>query len=115
LAASDPEIQAYRQHWDGTLEAFFVKNLENVQGDERDIIIMSVCYGHDANGRMLMNFEYGMPPEQVAAGIVRALTRGRAETVLGGEAKWMLRLNRWVPRILDSLIARKVRRLYTIG
>jgi predicted DNA-binding WGR domain protein len=35
---------------------FFVKNLENVQGDERDIIIMSVCYGHDAGGRMLMNF-----------------------------------------------------------
>jgi REase_MTES_1575/AAA domain len=34
----------------------FVKNLENVQGDERDIIIMSVCYGHDANRRMLMNF-----------------------------------------------------------
>lgn len=34
----------------------FVKNLENVQGDERDIIIMSICYGHDANGRMLMNF-----------------------------------------------------------
>jgi len=34
----------------------FVKNLENVQGDERDIIIMSVCYGHDAGGRMLMNF-----------------------------------------------------------
>lgn len=34
----------------------FVKNLENVQGDERDIILMSVCYGHDAGGRMLMNF-----------------------------------------------------------
>ena len=34
----------------------FVKNLENVQGDERDIIIMSVCYGRDAGGRMLMNF-----------------------------------------------------------
>ncbi len=34
----------------------FVKNLENVQGDERDIIIMSVCYGHDANNRILMNF-----------------------------------------------------------
>jgi predicted DNA-binding WGR domain protein len=34
----------------------FVKNLENVQGDERDIIIMSVCYGHDAGGRMIMNF-----------------------------------------------------------
>ncbi|HWI57884.1 MAG TPA: DEAD/DEAH box helicase, partial [Bacillota bacterium] len=33
-----------------------VKNLENVQGDERDIILMSVCYGPDAGGRMLMNF-----------------------------------------------------------
>jgi predicted DNA-binding WGR domain protein len=34
----------------------FVKNLENVQGDERDVIIISVCYGYDANRRMLMNF-----------------------------------------------------------
>jgi predicted DNA-binding WGR domain protein len=34
----------------------FVKNLENVQGDERDIIILSVCYGPDATGKMLMNF-----------------------------------------------------------
>ena len=34
------------------------------------------------------------------------------ETVLGREAKWLLRLNRWVPRILDGLIARKVRQLY---
>jgi hypothetical protein len=34
----------------------FVKNLENVQGDERDVIVMSVCYAPGANGRMLMNF-----------------------------------------------------------
>jgi predicted DNA-binding WGR domain protein len=34
----------------------FVKNLENVQGDERDIIILSICYGYDRNRRMLMNF-----------------------------------------------------------
>ena len=34
----------------------FVKNLENVQGDERDIIILSICYGYDAGGKMLMNF-----------------------------------------------------------
>jgi predicted DNA-binding WGR domain protein len=33
-----------------------VKNLENVQGDERDIIILSICYGRGADGRMLMNF-----------------------------------------------------------
>lgn len=34
----------------------FIKNLENVQGDERDIIILSVCYGYDTSGKMRMNF-----------------------------------------------------------
>ncbi len=34
----------------------FVKNLENVQGDERDAIIISICYGPDEKGRMIMNF-----------------------------------------------------------
>jgi hypothetical protein len=34
----------------------FIKNLENVQGDERDIILISVCYGPDANRRIKMNF-----------------------------------------------------------
>ena len=37
-------------------EPFFVKNLENVQGDERDIIFISVGYGRDANGKLTMNF-----------------------------------------------------------
>lgn len=37
-------------------EPFFVKNLENVQGDERDTIIFSICYAKDANGRMYMRF-----------------------------------------------------------
>jgi very-short-patch-repair endonuclease len=37
-------------------EPFFVKNLENVQGDERDIIFISIGYGRDANGRLTMNF-----------------------------------------------------------
>jgi len=32
----------------------FVKNLENVRVTSVNIIIMSVCYGHDASGRMLM-------------------------------------------------------------
>ncbi len=34
----------------------FVKNLENVQGDERDIILLSICYGYDRGKSMLMNF-----------------------------------------------------------
>jgi predicted DNA-binding WGR domain protein len=33
-----------------------VKNLENVQGDERDVVILSICYGYDRHGKMLMNF-----------------------------------------------------------
>jgi len=37
-------------------EPFFVKNLENVQGDERDIIYISLGYGRDAYGKVAMNF-----------------------------------------------------------
>jgi very-short-patch-repair endonuclease len=37
-------------------EPFFVKNLENVQGDERDVIFLSVGYGPDENGRVAMRF-----------------------------------------------------------
>src|SRR5258708_33933535 len=55
-AASDPDIQAYRQAWDGQLEDFFIKNLENVQGDERDIILISTVYGTTAEGVFHQNF-----------------------------------------------------------
>ncbi|MBQ9728957.1 MAG: DUF4011 domain-containing protein [Clostridia bacterium] len=37
-------------------EPLFVKNLENVQGDERDVIMFSVCYGPDRLGRISLNF-----------------------------------------------------------
>ncbi|GEM_PF-160581 len=37
-------------------EPVFVKNLENVQGDERDVILFSICYGPDVNGRMSLLF-----------------------------------------------------------
>lgn len=37
-------------------EAFFIKNLENVQGDERDTIIFSIGYAKDNRGIMYMNF-----------------------------------------------------------
>jgi very-short-patch-repair endonuclease len=38
------------------VEPFFVKNLENVQGDERDIILFSITFGKDINGKISMNF-----------------------------------------------------------
>jgi len=37
-------------------EPFFLKSLENVQGDERDVIMISVGYGRNANGYMAMRF-----------------------------------------------------------
>ncbi len=37
-------------------EQFFIKNLENVQGDERDVIFLSVGYGRDVYGKLSMNF-----------------------------------------------------------
>ena len=37
-------------------EPFFVKNLENVQGDERDVIFISIGYGRDTNRKLTMNF-----------------------------------------------------------
>jgi hypothetical protein len=40
----------------GEFTGLFVKNLENVQGDERDIIILSVCYAPGPDGKMKMNF-----------------------------------------------------------
>lgn len=46
----------YEREEAGQFCGLFVKNLENVQGDERDIILLSVCYGYDRNRRMLMNF-----------------------------------------------------------
>lgn len=49
-----PELDAYcREAGD---EPFFVKNLENVQGDERDVIFISIGYGRDAGGYMAQSF-----------------------------------------------------------
>ena len=37
-------------------EPFFVKNLERVQGDERDCIILSIGYGRGESGQVKYNF-----------------------------------------------------------
>jgi very-short-patch-repair endonuclease len=51
------ENQAYEEFFnEDRSEAFFTKNIENVQGDERDTIIFSIGYAKDASGKMHMNF-----------------------------------------------------------
>ncbi len=59
-------------------EPVFVKNLENVQGDERDVILFSVGYGPDRDGKLSLNFG----PLNQAGGYRRlnvAATRARME------------------------------------
>ena len=41
---------------DHPTEPFFVKNLENVQGDERDVIFISIGYGRNESGRISQQF-----------------------------------------------------------
>jgi short-subunit dehydrogenase len=64
-------------------------------------------------GRMKIDFSAGQPPERVAQGILRALRRGTRETVVGWDARWILRVNRFFPRLVDRLLARRVRKLYS--
>jgi len=41
---------------DNVLNRLFIKNLENVQGDERDVIFISLTYGRDDNGNFFQRF-----------------------------------------------------------
>jgi predicted DNA-binding WGR domain protein len=61
LAQTDKEFEqlleeAYNRTENDQFVGLIIKNLENIQGDERDIIIMSVCYGFDTRKKMIMNF-----------------------------------------------------------
>ena len=51
--AKHPDLEDFDRKSD---EPVFIKNLENVQGDERDVILFSVAYGPDENGKISMNF-----------------------------------------------------------
>ncbi len=54
LRRDDPSLEPFFAN--SSPEPFFVKNLENIQGDERDVIFISVGYGKDSDGYMAMNF-----------------------------------------------------------
>jgi very-short-patch-repair endonuclease len=50
----NPDVEAFfKSH---AHEPFFIKNLENVQGDERDVIFISIGYGRTAEGYVSMSF-----------------------------------------------------------
>lgn len=63
-------------------------------------------------GRANIDFAHGMAPEDVARGVLKAVVRNRTETILGRDARWLLRVYRFLPGLVDRLLARKVRQLY---
>jgi hypothetical protein len=86
-------------------EPLFVKNLENVQGDERDVILFSVCYGPDKAGRISLNFG----PLNQFGGWRRlnvAVSRAREEMVVFSSMRYsMIDLSRTTSRGVAGLKA----------
>jgi len=66
---------------DSRSDAFFVKNLENVQGDERDVIMFSIAYAPDDQGRFAMSFgPVNRPGGERRLNV--AITRAREQVVI---------------------------------
>jgi very-short-patch-repair endonuclease len=89
-------------------EPFFVKNLERVQGDERDAIILSIGYGKTSDGRLLYRFG----PVNQAGGERRlnvAVTRARQRMTVVSSFAWdemdPSRLRSEGPRMLQRYLA----------
>lgn len=55
-ANSEPAVEEYKSLWQDTMEPFVVKNLENVQGDERDYIFISTLFGPNKDGNIMQRF-----------------------------------------------------------
>lgn len=78
----NPQIEPYFQSTD-TYDGVFVKNLESVQGDERDIIILSLGYGPTEPGGRTMSMNFG--PLNKSGGERRlnvAITRATSEVLI---------------------------------
>jgi very-short-patch-repair endonuclease len=56
LSGEHEAVRNYISAYAGGIDSFFIKNLENVQGDERDIILISTVYGPDKAGRVMQRF-----------------------------------------------------------
>jgi superfamily I DNA and/or RNA helicase/very-short-patch-repair endonuclease len=108
IFAVDPEAAAYRTRWEDTLEPFFVKNLENVQGDERDVIFISTVYGKDSAGNFYQRFGpingvYGHRRLNVL--FTRAKQQVRVFTSMDGSLPWgTLEDMRWGSRVLRNYL-----------
>lgn len=116
---SDANLEKFLSD-DGGSEPFFIKNLETVQGDERDTIIISVGYGRDAQGRLTMNFgplnqEGGARRLNVAVTrarkrvlIVSSITAQDIEPDVSGGAQLLRRYLDFAARGVDALESQRL-------
>lgn len=56
LEKQDAAFYAWKSEWNAKREKFFVKNIERVQGDERDAIIITPGYAPNLEGNVLLQF-----------------------------------------------------------
>ena len=78
---SDPSLEKF--FGSRTTEPVFVKNLETVQGDQRDVILLSICYGPTEPGAQTISMNFG--PLNQKGGERRlnvAITRATSEVVV---------------------------------
>jgi very-short-patch-repair endonuclease len=91
-----PELEGIYQELSSEerVEPFFIKNLEQVQGDERDMVILGLGYAPDATGSLFMQFG----PLSRAGGWRRlnvAITRARQKaTLVASMHSWQLDMTR---------------------
>ena len=55
LTSKCNEANEYISSWEETMEPFVVKNLENVQGDERDVIFISTLFGPNKDNKVMQD------------------------------------------------------------
>jgi len=73
--ANDKSVAECVNKWKESQEYFFIKNLENVQGDERDTIIIGTVFGKAEDGKYYQNFgpiNQDMGPNRINVLITRA-------------------------------------------
>jgi very-short-patch-repair endonuclease len=56
MRSANPILEEFFERQNTNKSPFFVKNLENIQGDERDVIFISTTYGPDSSRRVLQRF-----------------------------------------------------------
>lgn len=76
--AQDSSLLDFLNRWQATPEYFFIKNLENVQGDERDVILIATVFGRNAEGKVYQRFgpiSQGLGENRINVLITRAKKR----------------------------------------